>query len=296
MITVINNGSHYLVKNDSYGAIYVDGSKVNRGTVAFKNEPQRIYTKSTQSRVTHAFDKETNSNIAVEAYNEMINALPAKVGYDEFETLEDEFEYRKFFERYEVIKEDYEQETDLKFKIINLSPSEYFEIQSFYSIGEPLDQNVAHYQYTPAILEYLKELAKKYNLRYDQETSTCRPEEKGAIVTTTHQKPWEFAKVDGNYMFLSKVPNLDRTYRGPYDEMVKRRQEVYNLIEKAVVAALPQDKVVPNAQQMLAKVKALHSKVGAIRPYEKSRMDKNRAMTQLNDIIEDLEKSLMNAK
>lgn len=295
MIITKRNGT-YLIKNNEYYDVYVDDVLVERGKVRQSSQaPGKIYKKETRSRSIGWFDNDVELIIANEEYKAMESALEWPDEDGDFSSLDNEFVWRKFHERYSHRSENYEHLEPVEFTILEITESEYDDIVSYYSLGTALEKNVAEFLYTPDIESYMIEIAEKYNLTVVKEDRTYNVKQRGKnqLVLSNHNVSWEFAKVNGNYIDSSSSAQNKRwkqSWRGDYATLTAKRAKIYAEVELAIKRQLPQkaslsQSQVQDALKMVSDLKYSANKIQSFQKTTRSLGSVRIGLKELEDYL-----------
>jgi len=293
---VTKRNDTYLIKNNEYYDVFVDDILVPRNTTRQSSQaPQKIYKKESRTRAIGWFDKDVELIITNEEYKAMKSALEWPDDDGDFSSLDNEFIWRKFHDRYSIRTEEYDDIVPIEFNILEITDSAFSDINSYYSLNTALDKNIAEFVYSPDITGYMREIAEKYDLTVIEEKDKYKVNQRGKnqLILSGHALPWEFAKVNGNYIDSSSSVQNKRwkqSWRGSYDTLVEKRAKIYAEVELAIKRQLPQkaslsDTQVQDALKIVGQLQYSANKIQSFQKTKQSLGSVRSGLKELEDYL-----------
>ena len=237
------NGSWFL-EIDSYGIymVEVDGVRFKDFKEGWLDKkPETIKNIVKKSRITDY------GNLKPEPYNLMLNELVTKRdddGYPVFETLEEEYSYKKFISEHAPIYEKYEDFEDFEIIEVNITGiTDNPYIQPYRFIGSKVinkDSNAVLYRYTASPYKMAQIIAKSFGLTEIEDSSWNNDKTKGWHWSCpSHSRDnLEFTKINGNYAEYKGMKFYSIEY-GTYEECLSRYKEyeknITDMFQKEVI-------------------------------------------------------------
>lgn len=209
-----------------------------------------------------------------------------------WESLDDEFAYKKFSQEWSAVYKDVIEYIPILMTLLygNVK-SEFEDILPIYFLTEKVDGEL--FQWTPDFRQYVMDVAKKYGF-VDAGFDVGYNATKGRKYSFSRRENIEYLTVNGSYasaLYESSSLRI-KTRMGTYEELAKARESAVAMIDSYFAREYQKtnESKINNIGAVVSKLASIGDAVRKIDPKMKSYSEKRFALGQITNLIEELSK------
>lgn len=296
MKTFITPENKYVVEINGYNDCndnfyyFIGDIKLNNGYFSFDEKP-KVYSREINKIISY-YTNVAGDKMLVEDYNNQVNQLLSKkiVDSDGWNSLEDEFNYKKFFQTWTAIFRDEIVDTELDLKWVSHKKPNSKYIQTSYYIGKDyygsyaiLFEQLLVSDLVSSILEKKGFKSKEVGIGDKQPKKTFKKynfDNEVSIHLNSGYFKWKY----GRY-----------SCRGTLSEIESTVKQITEEITRELEALLNGEETVLNGAEIITKLKEISNELGKINIHQKSQKDYSFILNNLRNLITEIEVSLANS-
>lgn len=266
---------------------FVEKNKLVTGLHTFDKEP-KVFRRKIDNIIAY-YTNATGEKMTTKDYNDkIIQLLSKKIDDDDiWETLEDEYNYKKFFNTWTTVlrEEVIDTKMDLKW-ISHKKPDSKYILTSYYTGKDYfgsyaiLKEKELVFDLTANILQKAGFICKDAGLLNKQPRKTYKLYDFEKEISI-HFHSGYFKYVYGKF-----------STRGTLQEMEAAVKQITQEITKQLEAIINGEETIINGATILSNLKSIESNICSLRVYNKSDIDKTVILSSLRDLITEVENSL----
>lgn len=249
----------------------------------------KVYTKTVIDYYVNA----DGGKILPETYDRNIEELVKNAHYSHkceyvFENIDEEYDYKKYIQKWKKEYKVVEIREDIPFAIGGVIYSDYREITPLAQIGGEIDDPICNMVVGP--ITTLKEVCAELGIEYYDDN--VKVSTTGHYIQNASHSGIHYAKFNEHYIFTKsgdKAYQSAQSHRGTYEECVRELMRYKDGIRKIVKDAIYVEEnkriTVSDRKIILADLVTLVSIFDKVEPMRKSQSTYYTAKTKLRDII-----------
>lgn len=284
------------------GKFVIDGNEfaINNQTtieVILPSIPKSIKYKSKISKLDHFKNKDDDQNsISAADYNNKISSLLKLADDDnQFDNLEDEYEYKKFINQWVAVNKDIDIEDSIEFSVFKCLevPIEYKDhiIPLYHIPNFDFSDHYFNLDIKPALV--IREAFKKHGVEEVKDCGTWGNDNtQGMKGSIPKDSSWEFSKINTNYVFgsaFAKRLRLSLNYV-KIDQAISEIKKFEEAIDKAVKieANKANNSKKIDFKTLIVDLQSISSMVDKIESKAKTETQYRAAKKQIKELIDKL--------
>lgn len=274
--------------------IRIDGIEIDLSIqilpIQFDHLP--VFEQIISGREIIGYINDVGAKITVDKYNTELSKLPKSDADGNFQTIDDEFVYRKFISCWKPEFQNYVKYSQIEVQLLyGNTKSEYDDIIPIYTITDNVNDEL--FMWNPNFVQYVKDIADKYGF-IDAGFNVSYGGTKGRKYSFSRKESIEYMSVNGSFAsYLYENYSLKNGNRkGSYEDLVAARKKAISIIDEYFNREYQKtnESKLNNVGKVIELLESIKSTVSSIDSKAATHGNKTAAIRSINSLIENLSK------